>query len=127
MLKVLSPGVKHTQEADLRAKMLGIGGDFLQGCGAGAEQEIVDDLLVLQGQPRQLVGNRKDDMHIVDRQQFLAASGEPFVTGAGLALWTVSERQELKEMASWPHWRQRSRWPPRAAVRQYSMAESTRR
>ena len=30
-------------------------------------------------------------------------------------------------MASWPHWRQRSRWPPSAAVRQCSMAKSTRR
>jgi hypothetical protein len=89
-VKILSPGVEHTQEADLRAEMLRIGSDFLQGCGAGAEQEIVDDLLVLQGQPRQLVGDCKDDMHIVDRQQFLAAPGEPLVASVGLALWTVS-------------------------------------
>src|SRR5215469_10651773 len=89
MLKILSPGVKDTQEADLRAKMLRIGSDFLQGCGAGAKQEMVDDLLVLQGQPRQLVGDRKDDMHIVDRQQFLSASGEPLVASVDLALWTV--------------------------------------
>src|SRR5882757_8899760 len=37
------------------------------------------------------------------------------------------ERHELKEVASLPHWRQRSRWPPSAAVRQCSMANSTRR
>src|SRR5229473_5528805 len=37
------------------------------------------------------------------------------------------ERQELKEMASWPHWQQRSRCPPSAAVRQCSIAMSTRR
>ena len=53
MLKILSPGVEHAEEADLRAEMLGIGGDLQQGRGAGAEQEIVDDLLVLQSQPRQ--------------------------------------------------------------------------
>ena len=53
LLKILSPGVEHAQEADLRAKMLGIGGNLQQGCGAGTEQEVVDDFLVLQGQPRQ--------------------------------------------------------------------------
>ena len=65
MLKILPPGVEHTQEADLRAKMLRIGGDLQQGCGTGAEQEVVDDLLVLQGQPRlasscvRIVGRRR--------------------------------------------------------------------
>src|ERR1035441_7362528 len=90
MLKILSPGMKHTEEADLCAKMLRVDGNLQQGCGAGAEQEVVDDLLVLQGQPRQLVGDRKDDMNVVDRQQFVAAPGEPLVASVGLALWTVS-------------------------------------
>ena len=65
MLEVLSPGVEHTQETDLCAKMLRIGGDLQQGCSAGAEQEVVDDLLILQGQPRQLVGDGEDDMNVV--------------------------------------------------------------
>src|SRR5664279_4690164 len=89
MLEILAPGVEHTQETDLGAKMLRIGGNLQQGCGAGAEQEVVDDLLVLQGQPGQLVGDGKDDMYVVDRQQFLAASGEPLVASVGLALGTV--------------------------------------
>ena len=89
MLEILPPGVEHTQETDLRAKMLRIGGNLQQGGGAGAEQEVVDDLLVLQGQPRQLVGDGEDDMYVVDRQQFLAASGEPLVASVGLALGTV--------------------------------------
>src|SRR5260370_16301463 len=37
------------------------------------------------------------------------------------------ERHELNEMVSWPHWQQRSRCPPSAAVRQCSIAKSTRR
>jgi hypothetical protein len=64
---VWSTLVEHTQETDLCAKMLRIGGDLQQGCGAGMEQEVVDDFLVLQGQPRQLVGNRKNDVYVVDR------------------------------------------------------------
>src|SRR5215471_9090528 len=89
MLEILSPSVEHAEEADLCAKVLWIGGDLQEGGGAGAEQEIVNDLLVLQGQPRQLVGNRKDDVNVVDRQQFLTASGEPLIAGVGWALGAV--------------------------------------
>src|ERR1700733_12101521 len=89
MLEGLSPGVEHTQETDLGAEMLGIGGNLHQGRVAGAKQEIVDDLLVLQSHPRQLVGNREDDMDVVHRQQLPAASGEPLVASVGLALWAV--------------------------------------
>jgi hypothetical protein len=81
MLEVLTPGVEHAEETDLGAKMLWIGRNIQQ-CGAtGVEQGVVDDFLVLQGQPRQLVGNRKHDVYVVDRQQFLTASGEPLVAG----------------------------------------------
>ena len=66
MLEILSPGVQHAEEADLCAEMLRIGGDLQQRGGAGAEQEVVDDLLVLQGQPRQFVREREDHMHVVD-------------------------------------------------------------
>ena len=47
LLKILAPGVEHAQKADLRTEMLGAGRDLQQGRGAGAEQEIVDDFLVL--------------------------------------------------------------------------------
>ena len=33
---------------------------------------------------------------------------------------------ELYALRSWPHWSHRSRWPPSSAVRQRSMARSTR-
>jgi hypothetical protein len=122
MLQGLAPGVEHTQETDFRSEMFGVAGDLQQSRGAGAEQEIVDDLLVLQGQPRKLMRQGENDMNVADRQQFFAAFGEPFVASVGLALRAVAIRQELNEMASWPHREQRSRWPPRVAVRQTSMA-----
>ncbi len=46
--KFLVPGVENAEEANLRAQMFGIAGDFQKGFGAGAKQKIVDDLLVLQ-------------------------------------------------------------------------------
>jgi len=52
MLELLIPGMQHTEEADLRAEMFGVAGDFEKGFRAGTKQEIVDDLLVLQRQWR---------------------------------------------------------------------------
>jgi hypothetical protein len=89
MLKILAPGVEHAQKTDFRTEMLGVGGYFQQSRGAGTEQEIVDDLLVLQSQPGKLVGERENDMHVADREQFLAALGQPFVAGIRLAFWAM--------------------------------------
>jgi hypothetical protein len=68
MLEVLAPTVEHTEETDVRSEMLGVGGNLQQSLGAGAEQEIVDDFLILQSQPRKLVGDGEDDMDVADRQ-----------------------------------------------------------
>jgi hypothetical protein len=55
VLEVLAPGVEHTEEANLRSEMLRVGSHLQQSRGAGAEQEIVHDFLVLQSQPREFV------------------------------------------------------------------------
>ena len=44
----LIPGVQHTEEADLGAKMFPVAGDFEKGFRTGAKQNIIDDFLVLQ-------------------------------------------------------------------------------
>jgi len=49
-------GVEHTEEADLGAKMLGIASDFEKGFGAGLQQQMVQDFLVLQGERCQFMG-----------------------------------------------------------------------
>src|SRR5271165_5961169 len=43
MLELLIPGVQHAEETDLGAQMSGIASHFEQGCGAGAEQQVVDE------------------------------------------------------------------------------------
>jgi hypothetical protein len=45
MQQVLPPGVRDRDEADLGAKVFGIGGDRAQGLGAGAEQDVVERFL----------------------------------------------------------------------------------
>ncbi len=46
----LTPGVQHAEEANFSAKMLGIAGNFQKCFCTGAEQEIVDNLLILKSQ-----------------------------------------------------------------------------
>jgi len=48
--------VQHAEEADLGAEMLGITSHFEECLGTGLEQEMVEDLFVLQGERRQLMG-----------------------------------------------------------------------
>jgi hypothetical protein len=88
-LQILSPGVQNAEESDLCAHVLGIGGDLQQSGGAGAEQKVVNDLLVLQRQPGEFVRKRKHDMYAAHRQQFFIAIGEPPIAGVGLSLWAM--------------------------------------
>ena len=106
MHQSLAPGVQHGDEADLGAQVLGIGGDRAQGLGGGAEQDVVDDGLVLVGDRRDLLRHGEDDVEVLDRQEL----GLP-----------------LNAMRWWPQASHCSRWPPSAAVRQRSMSVMTRR
>jgi hypothetical protein len=56
MFEFLIPGVEHTEEADLGAKMLGIASDLEKGFGAGLQQQMVQDFLVLQRERCQFMG-----------------------------------------------------------------------
>ena len=85
----LVPGVEHAEEADLCAEMLGVASDFQECFGAGLEQYAVNHFLVLQGDRRQFVRQRKNDVHIGRRQQFPAARIEPSISRVGLTLRTV--------------------------------------
>src|SRR4051794_9989140 len=60
MLQLLSPGVQHAEEANIGSETLWVPGDLDQRLGAGAEQQIVDDFLVLQCQRSQFVRQGKD-------------------------------------------------------------------
>ena len=89
MLQFLVPGVEDTEKADLRTQMPGMASDFEQGLGAGAEQQIVENLLVLQSQGRQKMRKGEDHVHVAGGQEFLLARLEPAVAGLGLTLGTV--------------------------------------
>ena len=89
LLQVLAPGVQHEQPADPRAQVLGVGGDRLQGLGRRVKQQPIQQLGVEQGQRRQFVREREDEMEVGDGQQLAAAVRIPLRLLAPLALRTV--------------------------------------
>ena len=73
--ELLAPGVQHAEEANLSAEVSQIASDFQKGVGTGAEQEIVEDLLVLQSQWRQAAGGGEDHVQVAGREKFTSTRG----------------------------------------------------
>jgi hypothetical protein len=89
VLKGLPPGVQHTQEADLCAQMLWIGGDLTQRLRRRSEQDIVDNGLVLEGDDLDLLGHREHDVEVGHVEQFGLTVREPLGARETLALWAT--------------------------------------
>src|SRR5260370_15076847 len=85
-----APAVEHGGGADASAEMPGIGGDRQQCLGGRAEQQVVDDRLVLVSDRSDLGRQREDDVEIADRQQIGLAGCEPIRRCRTLTLWAMS-------------------------------------
>src|SRR5271169_3937302 len=85
-----APAVEHGGDADAGAEMLWIGGDGEQCLGRCAEQQIVDDRLVLVGNRGDLGRHGEDQVEIADRQEIGLAGGEPVLRRRALALGTMA-------------------------------------
>ena len=94
--ELLTPTMQHTEEANLRAEKSRIAGNFEKGLRAGAEQEIVDDLLVLQHQWGQAAGECEDHVHVARREKFLSARRNPLFPSGGLTLGAVAISAAIK-------------------------------
>jgi hypothetical protein len=81
--------MEHRKKADLGSKMLGVEGNLQKSFGACSKQEVVEELLVLQQQGRELVGQGKDHVEVVEGEQFFLASREPTLTGCHLTFWAM--------------------------------------
>jgi hypothetical protein len=85
-LQVLPPTVEDGEEANLGSKPLRVGSYFEQSVGGCAEQQTVDDLLIVEREPGQLMWQREDHVEVADRKTFLRPFGEPQVPRMGEAL-----------------------------------------
>jgi hypothetical protein len=81
--------MEHAEEADLRAQVPRITCDFKQGGGACAEQQAVDQPLVLERHRCQFTRQCEDGMDIARRQQLPLALLEPAGASVALALRAV--------------------------------------
>lgn len=75
--KRLAPGVQHRHESQLRAEVLGVGCDTQQRLRGGAEQHVIDRLLVLQREGSELVREGKHGVAVRDGQYFSQAFFAP--------------------------------------------------
>lgn len=81
--------MQHGEEADLGAEMLGVGGDGAQRLGGGAEQQAVDERLVLVGDGGNGLRQREDDVEVPCVEKLGAAILQPLRAGQRLAAGTV--------------------------------------
>ena len=88
--QILSPGVQHAQETDLRAQMLWIGGDDAQCLRRCPEQDVVDDGLVLEGDDLDLLGHGEHDVEVGHVEQFRLPVLEPLSACETLAFRAVT-------------------------------------
>ncbi len=86
----LAPGMQHTEEANLCAEVSRMASDFEKGFGTGAEQKIVEDLLVLQNQWRQAAGECEDHVQVARRKQFSSTRSDPAFSCSDLTLRAVA-------------------------------------
>src|ERR1700726_3708762 len=88
--ELLIPSMQHGEEANFRAEVSRIASDFEKCFRTGAEQQIVDDFLVLQSQCRELRRKCEDHMDVARREKFSLPCGDPTFAGRGLTLRAVS-------------------------------------
>src|SRR5215472_212533 len=90
MQQVLTPGVEDREKADFRSQMFRITRDLEKGFCAGAEQQVIEHLLVLQHELRELLWQGEDDMNVGHCQKIVLTSRDPLIAGAVLTLRAVA-------------------------------------
>ena len=88
-LELLVPGMQHGEEANFRSEVFRIASDFEKCFCTGAEQQIVDDFLVLQSQWSKLWWKCEDHMDVARREKFFLTCCNPAFPSSGLTLRAV--------------------------------------
>src|SRR5258708_14136414 len=91
----LAPGMQHTEEANFRTEVSRIASHFEQGFRTGAEQKIVEDLLVLQDQWRQAAGECEDHVQVAGREKLALTRRDPAFPGRDLTLRAAASAAAL--------------------------------
>ena len=89
-VQILSPGVKHCQEADGGAQQPRVCCRFQQSSGGGVEEEVVNRFGILQRQPADLLRQGEYYMEVGDWQKLRLPLCKPAGASRGLAFWAVA-------------------------------------
>ena len=87
--------MEYGGDADPCTEMLGIGGDGQHSLRCGAEQQVVDERLVLEGDVGDLGGQREHDVKVAHGEQVGLALGEQVRAAAPWHLGQCRLRQLL--------------------------------
>jgi len=89
MLQSLVRGMEHAEEADLCAEVPWIASDLQQRGPTGAEEQAVDQPLVLKRKRSQFTRGREHGVDVASGQQLPFALLEPAQAGVAQASWAV--------------------------------------
>ena len=89
-VKVLAPGVEDGEEAEFRAQVFGIAADGEQRFRGGSEEDVVDHLLVVESQLRNLLRDGEDDMEILAVENLRLSVFYPVCAGERLTLGAMT-------------------------------------
>ena len=89
-VEVLAPGVKYGEESNLGAQVLGIARNSEEGLGGGAEEDVVYDFGIVEGNGGDRVGKGEHHMEILNGQKFGGALLKPLDARQSLTLGTVA-------------------------------------
>src|ERR1035441_7122735 len=98
-MQVLPPAMQHREEAEFHPQPFWTASNRAQGFGGGAEEDIVDDLLVVDRDGGDGLGEREEHVEVLCGQQLCAALLQPFFPCQALALgaMTVAARASSRE------------------------------
>ena len=88
--KVLSPGMEHGKETDFRSEVFGIGSDRAEGFRSSAEENVVNDFLILECDASYCLGDGEHNVEVLDRQKLCLPCLEPLGFCQRLAFGTVA-------------------------------------
>jgi hypothetical protein len=89
MFHPLSPGVEHTEEADLGTQVFRVAGNLDQRFSAETQQQWVDEFLVLQCELCQKPRHRENDVSVGDRKKLFLSPLDPTPASVGLTFWAM--------------------------------------
>jgi VIT1/CCC1 family predicted Fe2+/Mn2+ transporter len=89
-VKILPPGMKHGEEADVGTEMLRVACNRQERFRYGMEEETVDRLFVVKGDAGDLLRECEDKVEILHRQQFRGALRQPLGARQPLALGAMT-------------------------------------